>query len=109
MRSRAADAAEIAVTELQREPRGKLRVTTTVPLGQTFLAPIVFEFLEAYPTVEVMLHLSDRSVDLVAERFDIAIRAGALPDSSLVARLVTPRRKNLCCASCATMPELPAP
>jgi DNA-binding transcriptional LysR family regulator len=82
------EAAEAAVTELQREPRGKLRVTTTVPLGQAFLAPIVVAFLEAYPSVEVMLHLTDRAVDLVAERFDVALRTGALADSTLMARLV---------------------
>lgn len=82
------DAAEAAVTELQREPRGKLRVTTTIPLGETFLAPIVADFLDAYPRLEVMVHLTDRQVELVAERFDIAIRTGALPDSSLVAKLI---------------------
>ncbi len=82
------DAAEAAVTELQREPRGKLRMTTTIPLGETFLAPIVADFLAAYPGLEVTVHLTDRHVDLVAERFDIAIRTGALPDSSLVAKLI---------------------
>jgi DNA-binding transcriptional LysR family regulator len=82
------DAAEAAVTELQREPRGKLRVTTTIPLGETFLAPIVAEFLDAYLGLEVTVHLTDRQVDLVAERFDIAIQPGALPDSSLVAKLI---------------------
>jgi DNA-binding transcriptional LysR family regulator len=82
------DAAEQAVSELQREPRGKLRVTATVPVGEMFLAPIVAAFLEAYPALEVMLHLTDRPVDLVADRFDVAVRTGALPDSSLVAKLV---------------------
>lgn len=82
------EAAEAAVSELQREPRGKLRVTTTVPLGQAFLAPMVVEFLDAHPGVEVLLHLTDRPVDLVAERFDVALRTGALADSSLIARRV---------------------
>jgi DNA-binding transcriptional LysR family regulator len=82
------EAAEAAVTEFQGEPRGKLRVTTTIPLGQQFLAPIVADFLDAYPRLEVMVHLTDRHVDLVAERFDVAIRTGALPDSSLVAKLI---------------------
>lgn len=82
------EAAEAAVTALQRAPRGKLRVTTTVPIGERFLAPIVAAFLEAHPAIEVALHLTDRSVDLVAERFDVAIRAGALPDSSLVAKRI---------------------
>ena len=80
------EAAQEAVTELQREPRGRLRVTTTVTLGELFLAPVLAQFLDVYPEVEVLLHLSDRPVDLVAERFDVAIRAGVLPDSSLIAR-----------------------
>ena len=82
------ESAAAAVTELHAEPRGRVRVTTTIPLGEQFLAPIVADFLEAYPAVEVMVHLTDRTVDLVAERFDVAIRAGELPDSSLVGRLV---------------------
>lgn len=82
------DAAEAAVKERQREPRGKLRVTTTVPLGELFLATIVFEFLESYPELEVSLHLTDRQVDLVAERFDVAVRVGPLADSSLVAKFI---------------------
>lgn len=82
------EAAEAAVTELQREPRGTVRVTTTVPIGELILAPIVAEFLYTYPDIDVILDLSDRAVDLVAERFDVAIRTGALQDSSLVATLV---------------------
>jgi DNA-binding transcriptional LysR family regulator len=82
------EAAESAVTELQRTPRGTVRVTTTVPVGELILAPILADFLEAYPEIEVMLHVSDRPADLVAERFDVAIRTGAVQDSSLVATLV---------------------
>ena len=55
-------------------------------IGELFLGPVLAEFLEAFPEVEVLLQLSDRAVDLVAERFDVAIRAGHLPDSSLIAR-----------------------
>jgi DNA-binding transcriptional LysR family regulator len=82
------EAAQEAITELQREPRGRLRVTTAVTIGELFLAPILAEFLEAFPAVEVQLQLTDRPVDLVAERFDVAIRAGHLPDSSLIARRI---------------------
>lgn len=82
------DAAAEAVAALHAAPRGRLRVTTTVPLGEQFLGPIVAEFLAAFPSVEVAVHLTDRTVDLVSERFDVAIRAGALPDSSLVGRRV---------------------
>jgi DNA-binding transcriptional LysR family regulator len=89
------EAAEAAVSELQREPRGKLRVTSTVPLGQLLLGPIVADFLAAHPLVEVQLHLTDRSVDLVTERFDVALRAGELPDSSLVAKRVGASRHRV--------------
>ena len=82
------EAAQEAVTELQREPRGRLRVTTSVTIGELFLAPVLAAFLEAFPAVEVLLQLTDRPVDLVAERFDVAIRAGELPDSSLMARRI---------------------
>jgi DNA-binding transcriptional LysR family regulator len=82
------EAAEAAVSALQREPRGRLRVTTTGPIGQMLLGPIVADFLEAYPGLEATVQLTDRHVDLVTERFDVALRTGALPDSSLVAKLV---------------------
>ncbi len=82
------DAAEEAVSALHREPRGKLRVTTTITLGERLLAPIVADFLAEHPGLEVLLHLTDRTVDLVAERFDVAVRTGALPDSSLVAKRI---------------------
>lgn len=82
------EAAQEAVTKLQREPTGRLRITTAVSIGELFLAPVLTQFLEAFPAVEVALLLSDRMVDLVAERFDVAIRAGILPDSSLIARRI---------------------
>ncbi len=82
------ESAELAVSELQREPRGRLRVTATAQMGQVFLAPLVVQFLRAYPEVEVTLHLTDRHVDLIADKFDVAMRAGPLPDSALVAHRV---------------------
>jgi DNA-binding transcriptional LysR family regulator len=82
------EAAQDAVAELQREPRGRLRVTTAVTIGELFLAPVLAEFLQAFPAVDVLLQLTDRPVDLVAERFDVAIRAGELSESSLIARRI---------------------
>ncbi len=89
------EAAEQAVSEQQREPRGRLRVTATVAIGQTLLAPLLPKFLAAYPSVEVTVHLTDRRVDLVAERFDVALRIGPLEDSSLVAQRVATSRYGL--------------
>ena len=76
--------AERAVGSLQATPRGLLRVTAGI--NATYLAPIAADYLRRYPEVQLELFCTGRTVDLVEERFDVGIRAGALPDSSLVAR-----------------------
>jgi DNA-binding transcriptional LysR family regulator len=78
------DDAERAVSSLQDTPRGLLRVTA--PVNFAFLGPIVTDFLKRYPEVRVELYCTARRVDLIEERFDVGIRAGALPDSTLIAR-----------------------
>jgi DNA-binding transcriptional LysR family regulator len=76
--------AERAVGRLQNAPRGLLRVTC-IP-DSAFLAPIIADYLKRYPEVALELVCTTRPVDLVEERFDLGIRAGALPDSTLIAR-----------------------
>jgi DNA-binding transcriptional LysR family regulator len=76
--------ADRAVGQMQSAPRGLLRVTT--PLSFGMLGPIVTAFLKRYPDVQIDLVSTDRRVDLVEEGFDLAIRAGPLDDSSLIAR-----------------------
>ena len=76
--------AELAVGRMQDAPRGLLRVTA--PLNFGVLGPIVASFLVRYPEVRVDLVCADRVVDLVEEGFDLAVRAGPLADSSLIAR-----------------------
>lgn len=84
--------AEDAARDLHAEPKGLLRVTAPVTFGTQIAPELVTTFLERYPEVSLALELTDRFVDLVPEGFDLAVRAGALPDSSLVAhRLVTAR------------------
>ena len=78
--------AEEALSGMGARPRGLLRITA--PLSFGFLGPIVAAFLRRWPEVEVELVCTDRVVDLVEEGFDVAIRAGKLPDSSLIARRV---------------------
>lgn len=78
--------AERAVSRLGEAPRGLLRVSTATIIGHHQLQVLVPEFLKAYPEVALELNMSDVFVDLVAEGFDLAIRGGALSDSSLVAR-----------------------
>ena len=76
--------ADQAVSRMHAAPRGLLRVTT--PLSFGLLGPAVAAFLQRYPDVQVDMVCSDRRVDLVDEGFDVAIRAGPLDDSTLVAR-----------------------
>lgn len=68
------------------EVRGKLKISCSSSLGRVHLVPLLHEFSQRYPAVEMNLQLEDRFVDLVAEQVDVAIRIGHLPDSSLVAR-----------------------
>lgn len=68
------------------EPQGLIRMTA--PESFEPLAPILARFLERYPKVRIELLLTGQRIDLVAEGFDLAVRAGALPDSTLVARKV---------------------
>jgi DNA-binding transcriptional LysR family regulator len=76
--------AERAVSNLQEVPRGVLRLTTGP--NASFLGPILNDYLRSYPEVQVEVFCTGRSVDLIEERFDLAIRAGTLSDSTLVAR-----------------------
>jgi DNA-binding transcriptional LysR family regulator len=78
------EGAERAVINLQEIPRGVLRVTTGPNVA--FLAPILNDYMERYPEVRVEVFCTGRAVDLIEERFDVAIRAGTLGDSTLIAR-----------------------
>ena len=78
------EAAGATMARMQDAPRGLLRVTT--PLNFGYLGPIVCAFARRFPEVQVEMVATDRVVDLVDEGYDVAIRAGRLADSALVAR-----------------------
>lgn len=78
--------ASATVARFRAEPQGWLRISASVVLGQALLPPLVAEFGARYPAVQLFVDLTNRRVDLLEEGFDLAIRAGVLPDSSLVAR-----------------------
>jgi DNA-binding transcriptional LysR family regulator len=80
----------------QAVPSGRLRVTAPVSFGSEALVPALADYLASHPQVRVELSLSDRTVDLVDEGFDVAIRIGTLPDSGLVARSLAPYRMMVC-------------
>jgi DNA-binding transcriptional LysR family regulator len=77
--------AERAASGEYTTPRGDLNVSTLVALGRLCLQPIVAEFLVTFPEVDVQLDLQDRSVNLLEEHIDVALRVGDLADSSLIA------------------------
>lgn len=103
--------AEAAVGELQSAPKGTLRLTAPADVGQHWLGPVIASFSAAYPDVRVDIELTSRVVDLVAEGFDVALRAGRLADSSLVARRLGNTRLGLYCspayAALHGLPERP--
>lgn len=68
------------------EPQGLLRVTAGVEFGLNVISPLATEYCKKYPAVQVELDLTGRSVDLIYEGFDLAVRIGPLDDSSLSAR-----------------------
>lgn len=83
--------ADLANTELEAaarrsQPSGLVRVNAATPALDHLLAPLLPEFLEAYPLVQLELVSGETYVDLIEERADLAIRIGALPDSTLNAR-----------------------
>ena len=75
---------------------GTLRMTASASFGRQYLSPVLPEFLARYPNVRISVDLSDVMKDLVSEGFDLAIRIGALEDSTFVARKIAPNRRVLC-------------
>ncbi|MGK5643293.1 LysR substrate-binding domain-containing protein, partial [Streptomyces sp. URMC 126] len=67
------------------DPAGKLKITAPPAVGNEVIAPLAVDFVEAYPEMELEIDFSERLVDLVAEGFDAAIRAGPLASSSMIA------------------------
>ena len=78
--------AENALIGLIGGPRGTLRVSVGFTFAVGPLAPMLPQFLARYPEVRVVLSIENRSIDLLAEDFDVAVRIGPLPDSDLIAR-----------------------
>jgi len=87
---------------------GTLRVTMSSTFGRMYVSPLLPEFLALHPAVRISVGLDDQKVDLVSAGLDLAIRIGALDDSSLVARQLATNRRVLC-ASPEYLRRHPAP
>lgn len=77
-------------------PRGNLAIAAPIVFGRMHVLPIVTDFLAAHPEINVQLVLSDRNADLVADQIDLALRIGALEDSSMIAVRLGEVRRVVC-------------
>jgi DNA-binding transcriptional LysR family regulator len=92
----------------QSGPRGLLRISAPVSFGANQLTPALLDFAAAYPEVSLDVSATDRMVNLVEEGFDVGVRIGQLPDSSVIARKLAPVRL-VTCASPAYLQAAGAP
>ncbi|GAA0226982.1 LysR family transcriptional regulator [Marinomonas primoryensis] len=86
------------VQEVRAVPTGKLRVSAPVSFGVNALASLLPEYMTMYPDIKVEMSLTNRTVDLIDEGFDVAFRVGNLSDSGLIARALRPYKLVLCAA-----------
>jgi len=90
------EAAEDAISDMQSKPTGKLKITAPVTYGEATIAPLINNFLARYPDLDVQLHLSNQTVDLIDEGYDLAIRQGKLKDSTMMAKRLSSRTFYVC-------------
>jgi DNA-binding transcriptional LysR family regulator len=83
-------------SNLTETPQGLIKVTTSVAFGKLCVAPVLPEFFRLYPEIKIQLVLLDRTVDLVEEGFDLAIRLTRSPPELLVAKPLMPIEYILC-------------
>lgn len=89
----------IAMMLEKSEPQGDLSITCSTALGERFVAPLARAFAREHPKIRLTLDLSNRVTDLIAEGFDLAVRTGVLPSSSLIATKIAERRLFACASA----------
>lgn len=92
----AVEEAERGASGEYHAPKGELIVSAPILFGRLHVLPVGVEFLEAYPDIDMRLVFSDRVVNLLDERVDLAVRIGELPDSTLLATRVGSIRRIVC-------------
>jgi LysR family transcriptional regulator, regulator for bpeEF and oprC len=91
----AIDEAELVLKRAQVKPSGTLRIDVPVSFGRIKLVPLLRSFQEDYPDVRLRITFTDRYIDLIEEGVDVAVRFGAMQDSSLIARRLTTTQYNV--------------
>ncbi len=99
---------QAAVSAPNDAPRGELRISVSTSFGQAQLMDALADYVKRYPGVKIDLQMLDRTVNLVDERIDLAIRTSNELDPNLIARRLTVCR-SVICASPAYLREHPAP
>ena len=90
--------AEEEARSLAARPAGTIRLTVPASFGRRWVAQALPGFLKACPDIRIVLHCSDRYVDLLGDNFDMAIRIGVLTDNRLIARKLAETSRILCVA-----------
>lgn len=89
--------AVVQLRDLQRDPpTGRLRISSTVGFGRAVVAPLLIEFCQLYPTIELDFVLDDRVTDFAKDGFDVAVRNGRLEDSEIIARKLASMQMVVC-------------
>jgi len=94
----AMDSARDAVAEKGGALTGRLRITVPISLALDWLPAIFARFLELHPRISMEVAASDRTIDIVQEGFDLAIRGGRFPSSDLIVRKLTSGRRMVVCS-----------
>lgn len=96
--SREADAGAVTASLFASQPRGLVRLSCASAFGRLHLMLAIPPLLERFPELEIEMVMTDRAVDLVSERIDIAITSDTLPAANLAVRRLTPIRSMVCAA-----------
>ncbi|WP_120499191.1 LysR family transcriptional regulator [Roseovarius sp. EL26] len=92
------ETAEAKVANFSDRPRGVIRVTSPLGVGRRIVAPLVPDFVDAFPETEIQMRLSDRKVDILADGIDVEFFVGKPADSNLKLRKITDCDRVLCAA-----------
>jgi len=90
------ESAHSAVRDKAVSPAGTLRVTSLSPFGRTYVLPLLPAFSQMYPRIEIELHLEDSISDMIADGYDVGIRAGEMREGSMIAREIAPLHFVVC-------------